>query len=210
MSKSAQREPDRRQDASVTALHGRRILPDVMKEILGCNDASKAHEDLWSRTRQATDLVSQAEVDARKADADRDEAELDYKAALAENPERCAPRPRQRLIAASALALDGVACYFAAEALGGTQPETLGWTALFLALLGVGELVLDHYRDGYGLVWRWLAFVLGAFIGLLGLPRAPAPSIDPAVASNGPARLCPIRIAARPAALSAITRARRR
>ena len=30
-------------------------------------------------------------------------------------------------IAAGSLALDGVACYFAAEALGGSQPETLGW-----------------------------------------------------------------------------------
>ena len=37
------------------------------------------------------------------------------------------------------------------------------------------------------------------------IPRAPSPSIVPAAASSGPARLYPMRIAGWPAALSAIT-----
>jgi hypothetical protein len=143
----------------------------MMQEILGCNSASKAHEDLWSRTRQATDMVGQAAADARDADLERDRADLDHKAMQAENPERRASRPRQWLLAGGVLALDGVACYFAAEALGGSQPETLAWAVLFLALLGGGELALDHYRDDHHVLWRWIAVVLGAFIGMLGTLR---------------------------------------
>ena len=45
------------------------------------------------------------------------------------------------------LGTDGVACYFAAQALNGSQDSTLIWTVLFLAMLAGGEIGLDFYRD---------------------------------------------------------------
>jgi len=146
-------------------------LPDVMQEILACNSESEGQEDLWSRTRLAADQVRQAEADAREADSNWANADLNHKALQAEYPERPAPRPRQWLIAAGTLMLDGVACYFAAETLGGSPAETFAWAGLFLALLGAGELTLDLYRETHRVLWRWTAFILGAFIVLLGLLR---------------------------------------
>lgn len=146
-------------------------LLGVMRRIADFNRENGAHEDLWSRTRQLTDHVSHSEESVRQADTDWAYADLNYKAIQAENPERMAPRPRQWILAGGALALDGVACYFAAEALGGDPAETLAWAGLFLALLGAGEVTLDVYRDNHQVVWRWTAFVLGAFIALLGVLR---------------------------------------
>lgn len=141
--------------------------PDVTHEIQAFNDKSKEHEDLWSRARHAADQVRQAEVDARDADRLSANAELGHKALLAEYPDRTAPRLRQWLIATGILALDGVACYFAAETLNGSPVETLAWAGLFLAVLGAGEVALDLWRDAHSVLWRWTAFLLGAFIALL-------------------------------------------
>jgi hypothetical protein len=143
----------------------------VMAEVLAFNGSSQAHEDLWSDTRQATDVVTQAAEQKAAAEATLHDAELAYRAERAKQPDRWAPRPRQWLLAACALALDGVACVFAAEALDGSQTETYGWAGLFLALLAAGELALDHYRDTHRALWRWIASGLGAFIGLLGVLR---------------------------------------
>jgi hypothetical protein len=143
----------------------------VMAEVLAFNGSSQAHEDLWSDTRQATDIVNQAAADVAAAQNDVREAELAYRAERAKQLDRSAPRPRQWLLAAAALSLDGVACVFAAEALDGSQLETYGWAGLFLALLAAGELALDHYRDTHRALWRWIAGILGAFIGLLGVLR---------------------------------------
>jgi len=172
-------EPVRRQNEppndTVTALRGGR--PDtetevcVLAEICAFNADNEAHEDLWARTRQAADLVSHATDDAEKSDRARRAAELAYKTVQAEHPDRRAPRPRQWLMAAGALALDAVACVFAAEALGASMPETLIWAALFLAVLGSGELALDHYRETHRSAWRWIAGILSAFIVLLGVLR---------------------------------------
>ena len=145
--------------------------PEVMPEILACNSASKAQEELWARTRQAADIASHAAAAARSADAEQDEAEIEYQTAQAEHPERSAPRPRQWLIAAGALALDGLACYFAAEALDADQRQTLAWAVLFLALLGVAEVMLDHFCDGHRAAWRAIALAVGGFIALLGVLR---------------------------------------
>jgi hypothetical protein len=69
------------------------------------------------------------------------------------------------------VALDGVACYFAAQALDGSQDATLVWTGLFLAVLAGGDLALDFYRDRNQRTWRALAILTGAFIALLGILR---------------------------------------
>ena len=143
----------------------------VMAEVLAFNGSSQAHEDLWSDTRQATDVVTQAAEQTAAAEAARKDAELTYRAERAKQPDRWAPRPRQWLFAVGALALDGVACVFAAEALDGSQLETYGWAGLFLALLAAGELALDHYRDTHRVLCRWIAGALGAFIVLLGVLR---------------------------------------
>lgn len=67
--------------------------------------------------------------------------------------------------------LDGVACYFAAQALGGDQESTLVWTGLFLAVLGGGEFALDYYRDRSERAWHALAILIGVFVELLGTLR---------------------------------------
>ena len=132
----------------------------VMAEVLAFNGSSQAHEDLWSDTRQATDIVTHAAADLTGAEKKVGDAELSYRAERAKQLDRSAPRPRQWLLAAAALSLDGVACVFAAEALDGSQLETYGWAGLFLALLAAGELALDHYRDTHGALWRWMAGIL--------------------------------------------------
>lgn len=144
---------------------------DVARLIVDFNRSSKAHENLWARTRQAADGAEGAEARVRAADDDLADADLAYQAAQAEHPDRTAPRLRQYLIAAGALALDGVACYFAAEALGGAQPESLAWAGLFLVLLGAGEIAMDYCRDGHRGLWRAIAAILAVFIILLGLLR---------------------------------------
>ncbi|HWF79312.1 MAG TPA: hypothetical protein VN695_01935 [Streptosporangiaceae bacterium] len=146
-------------------------LPGVMRQINDFNAEGRAHEDLWSRTRRMTDQVAQGTKAASDADSASANAELDHRATQAENPDRTAPRLRQWIVAGGTLALDGVACYFAAEALGGGQSETLVWAGLFLALLGAGEVTLDLYRDSHRVLWRWTACILVTFIMLLGVLR---------------------------------------
>jgi hypothetical protein len=143
----------------------------IMAEVLAFNGSSQAHEDLWSDTRQATDIVNRAADSVTATETEVGEAELAYRAERAKQPDRNAPRLRQWLLAGAALALDGVACVFAAEALDGSQLATYGWAGLFVALLAAGELALDHYRDMHRVLWRWIAGILGAFIGLLGVLR---------------------------------------
>ncbi len=168
---------DEQQGSTVTALRSEQVLrseqavPDVVPQIVDCNRASKAHEKLYSRAKQASDIVDRASKDAAKADRACDDADANHETIQAEDPDRRAPRPRQWLIAAGALALDGVACYFAAEALGSGQQETLAWALLFLALLGIGEVALDHYSDGREAAWRLTAAALSGFVVLLGVLR---------------------------------------
>lgn len=145
--------------------------PDVMSSINDFNSEGRAHEDLWYRTRRMTDQLDHAEDAARKADSARANAELDHRAIQAENPDRTAHRLRQWMVAGGTLTLDGVACYFAAEALGGSPSETLAWAGLFLALLGVGEVVLDLCREQHRVLWRLTACTLATFITLLGVLR---------------------------------------
>jgi hypothetical protein len=174
MTEPAQHLQDDQQAVTASTTMALRTEPgaaDVVPLIAACNRASKAHEKLYSRTKQATDEVGQADDEAAEADDTQDDREAEYEAIQAEDPHRRASRPRQWFIALAVLALDGVACYFAAEALGSGKQETLAWAGLFVALLGIGEIELDRYSEGHRLVWRCIAIALATFIVLLGVLR---------------------------------------
>jgi uncharacterized membrane protein YedE/YeeE len=145
--------------------------PDVGGLIQGFNAENLQHEDLWTRILHAGDMARHADEDADQAEARKKETRLTYLAVLAENPERHAPRSRQLTIAGVTLALDAVACNFAAQALGDGELETLAWTALFLAVLACGELALDFYRDRRRKVWRVFAYGMAGFVAGLGVLR---------------------------------------
>lgn len=98
-------------------------------------------------------------------------ATVAHRTIQAEHPRRRAPLPRQVILALFTVGMDGVACYFAAQTLDGSQDTTLVWTGLFLAVLAVGEVALDFYRDRNLRTWRILAFLTGGFVALLGMLR---------------------------------------
>ena len=82
-----------------------------------------------------------------------------------------------------------MACYFAAQALDGSQDTTLVWTVLFLAVLAAGEVGLDVYQDRRRRAWYLLAAFLGGFIFVLGVLRflylATVGTNDPVTAAAG-------------------------
>jgi hypothetical protein len=159
------------EDTTVRPLRTDQDAPDIAPHILNCNRASKAHEKLYSRVRQSADIANRARHQAEEAQQELDAADTEHEAIQAEDPDRRAPRTRQLLIVGAALAADGAACYFAAEALGSSQPETIAWAALFLALLAVAEVTLDHFSERHPAAWRWIAVGLAGFVGLLGILR---------------------------------------
>jgi hypothetical protein len=136
------------------------------------NAANRQHEDLWSRIQHAVDAVRHGREEAQEAAAEADDTHAAHQAIQAENPERRAPRPRQLMLAGVTVALDAVACDFAAQAIGNGQLETLAWTALFLAVLAGGEFALDHcHRERHRKLWRMIAGGLAGFTVGLGVLR---------------------------------------
>lgn len=135
------------------------------------NGSSEAIEDLYLRTRQAADIAGRGDAAAQQAAVVAGTAKFAHQAIQAEHPHRQAPLPRQRVYAMLTVILDGVACYFAAEALDGSQDATLVWTILFLAVLAAGEVALDFYRDRHQRAWHTVAVVLAMFVGGLGALR---------------------------------------
>ena len=144
---------------------------DVAVLIRDINSANEAVEDQCLRTRQAADAASRSARAAEEAEAAAAAARIAYQTIQAEHPRRRSPLPRQAALAAWTVALDGVACYLAAQALDASQDSTLVWTALFLAVLAGGEVALDFYRDRNLRAWQILAFTTSAFVGLLGVLR---------------------------------------
>jgi hypothetical protein len=143
-------------------------ITDLIREL---NESNEAVEDQYLRARGAADLAARTLTAAvRAVDAART-AQVACEALQAEQPRRRGPLPRQVLIALSTIGLDGLACYFAAQALDGSQGATLIWTMLFLAVLGGGEVAMDYYRDRHRRVWYLLVSFLGAFVLTLGLLR---------------------------------------
>ncbi len=147
-------------------------LQDATSAVRAFNNANRAHEDLWSRVRHATDIVRHARHEVADAESLAADADAAHRLIRAEHQDRGAPRVRQLLLAGLTIALDGLACNFAAQALGGGPRETLVWTVLFLAVLAAGELALDVYQERQRrAVWRLLAGGLGAFVAMLGALR---------------------------------------
>ncbi len=144
---------------------------DVADVIRDVNASNTAVEDQYLRARQAADIAARGDHAAAEADIDAKEQQIAHATIQAERPRRRAPLVRQVTIALGTVALDGVACYFAAQALGGDQESTLVWTGLFLAVLAGGEVALDNYRDRSERAWRALAILIGVFVGLLGTLR---------------------------------------
>ena len=120
---------------------------DVAVLIREVNATNNAVEDQYLRARQAADTAIRSDQGAREARAAAQAAGISYQTIQAERPRRRSPLPRQAALAAGTVAFDGVACYFAAQALNGSQDSTLIWTALFLAVLAGGEIGLDFYRE---------------------------------------------------------------
>lgn len=114
---------------------------DVADMIRDVNASNEAVEDQCLRARQAADIAARSDQAAVEADTDARKLEVAHTTVQTERPRRRASLPRQVTFALGTVALDGVACYFAAQALGGDQESTLVWTGLFLAVLGGGGLV---------------------------------------------------------------------
>ena len=87
----------------------------------------------------------------------------------AERPRQRAPLLWQLILVLLAMTLEGIACYFAAQAFNGSQATTLAWTALFLAVLDGGEVALGFYRDRNLLVGKAPLAGLFAVSGMLGI-----------------------------------------
>lgn len=141
---------------------------DVIREV---NASNLEVENQYLRTRKAADVAARSERAAVHASSAALDAEVSHQAVQEERPQRHAPLPQQVAAAAGTVALDGVACYFAAQVLNGSQDSTLVWTGLFLVALGAGEAALDFYRDRNERAWRVSAVLVGTFITLLGALR---------------------------------------
>jgi hypothetical protein len=144
---------------------------DVTALIRNFNASNEAVQDLYTRARRVADAATRSSQAADLATITAETAKIAYQTIKAEDPQRRAPLPRQRCYAALTVALDGVACYFAAQALGGSQDTTLVWTVLFLAILATGEVALDFYQDRDLRAWRTVLAVLSIFIAGLGALR---------------------------------------
>jgi hypothetical protein len=143
-------------------------IADLIRDL---NESNDTVEDQYLRARAAADFAVRSDAAARRAQEAAHRAKVTHEALAAEQPRRRGPLLRQSLIATTTVALDGVACYFAAQALDGSQGSTLIWTTLFLAVLGGGEVALDYYRDRHRRAWYLLTTFLSGFVLTLGILR---------------------------------------
>lgn len=144
---------------------------DIADAVREFNQSNEAHEDLWARVHRAGDVLRQGVRDREAARLRAREARDFHLTVQAEYPHRRARLVQQGMLAAFTIALDAVACWFAAQALGSDRDETLLWTALFLAVLAGGEIGLDQLSERHGRAWRFLVAGLAVFVAGLGVLR---------------------------------------
>ena len=135
------------------------------------NASDEAVEDQFLRARQAAGIAARSVRAAERAAAEAQTAEVAHRAIQAAQPRRRAPLPRQVTFALGTVVLDGLACYLAAQVLGGSLDATLIWTGLFLGVLAGGEAALGFYRDRGERAWRVLVMLTGFVVMLLGALR---------------------------------------
>jgi hypothetical protein len=91
---------------------------DVIREV---NASNAEVEKQYLRARKAADVATRSDLAAGQASFEARDAEVSHQAVQEEHPRRRAPLPRQLAAAAGTVALDGVACYFAAQVLNGDR-----------------------------------------------------------------------------------------
>lgn len=144
---------------------------DAASVIRQVNESNEAVEDQCLRARHAADIARRSGLTADLAAAAAQGARIAHRTLQAEHRRRRASLPRQLLLALATVGADGVACYFAAQALDGSQDTTIVWAILFLAVLAGSEAALDFYRDRHWGAWRAALAVVSTFVLGLGVLR---------------------------------------
>src|ERR1019366_1993242 len=98
---------------------------DVADLIRDVNESNEAVEDQCLRARQGTDVARRSAKIAKLSAATAEAAKVAHRTIQAERPRSRASLPRQVVFALVTVVLDGLACYFAAQALDGSQDATL-------------------------------------------------------------------------------------
>jgi hypothetical protein len=91
-----------------------RDAAELMREI---NESNETVEDQCLQARDAADRAARSDRAAELAAVVAREAKVAHQSVLAEHPRRRAPLPWQAVFALLTVVLDGLACYFAAQAL---------------------------------------------------------------------------------------------
>jgi hypothetical protein len=139
--------------------------------IRDANASDEAVENQYLRARQAADIAARSERAAEQAAGMARTAQAARVAIQDGHPRGSAALPRQVGFALGTIALDGLACYFAAHALGGSLDATLAWTGVFLVVLAGAEAGLNFCRD-HERTWRVLAVLTALLVILLGTLRS--------------------------------------
>ena len=96
-------------------------VADLIRDV---NASNEAVEDQCLRACQAADIAARSARLAGLSAVAAKNATIAHRTVQDERPRRRAPLPRQVIFALMTVALDGVACYFAAQALDGSQDAT--------------------------------------------------------------------------------------
>jgi hypothetical protein len=137
--------------------------------IRNLNASDEAVENQYLRVRQAADIAARSERAAQQAAAMARTARNAHLAIQAGHPRRRAPLPRQVSFALGTVALDGLACYFAAQVLAGRLDAPLVWAGLLLTTAAGGEVALSSYRDRGERAWQARVILIGFLVMLLGV-----------------------------------------
>lgn len=170
------RTPDAAISPNITSRTHRRdadaVSPVPVAVLIGdVNASDQAAENQFLRARQAAGIAARTERTAEHAVAKARTAEDAHLAIQAGHPRRRAALPRQMTLALGTVVLDGLACYTAAQALGGSLDATLAWTGLFAGVLAGAEAALGFYSDHGERAWHVLVTLTGFLVILLSAVR---------------------------------------